>query len=94
MKPQEIKDLQKAISRFGGKVPLQLLLDENLAKMHTCPLCKGKGIEEKIEYDYMSHRNSPSYGTERRATVQCSLCEGIGKTEREYKPKMVQQGWE
>lgn len=94
MTPKDIKDLRVAINRFGGNQPLGQLLKQTLEDWHECPKCQGKGKVTVMEYDYMSHPESRTYGKVYETTKECDLCEGIGKTERQLKPKMVQQGWE
>lgn len=60
-------------------------------KIHRCPKCDGKGIlrecvnvAEGWEFTYRwEHRE-----------VECDLCNGEGFTENEFRPRMVQDGWE
>lgn len=94
MTPQDIKDLRSAIHKFGGNKPLNTLLKETLEAWHECPKCQGTGVFVFKEQDYMSHPESPSYGRVYETIRDCDLCDGVGRTERQMKPKMVQQGWE
>lgn len=60
-------------------------------RIHKCPKCNGTWKVEK-------RRNKAQYWEccddwEYYFTT-CDLCNGDGYTEHEYKPKMVQDGWE
>lgn len=60
-------------------------------KIHKCPKCGGTGKVTK-------RRNKAQYWECCDNWVEyeeiCSLCNGEGYTEHEYKPRMIQDGWE
>lgn len=60
-------------------------------KIHKCPKCGGRGkveVRKNIAQYWECCDNYKYYDAE------CDLCHGEGYTEHEYKPKMVQDGWE
>lgn len=59
-------------------------------KVYKCPKCNGIGYTTVKNNNY-SWRTSPS---NMYKDVICDLCGGDGYTEHEYKPKMIQNGWE
>lgn len=64
-------------------------------KIYKCPKCKGLGyvVEEYNAYP----RGMPDSGSVYEAgyrNIKCDLCDGDGYTEHEYKPKIIQNGWE
>lgn len=77
---------------YGGNKTLDELVDEVQGnKIHKCPKCNGSGnVTQRVNraqyweccarYEYETH--------------PCDLCNGEGYTEHEYKPKMIQDGWE
>lgn len=60
-------------------------------KIHKCPKCDGRGriTARRNKAQYWECCDDWEY-----YTVDCDLCQGEGYTEHEYKPKMVQEGWE
>lgn len=88
-----IKDL---ISTYGANATLEeVLVKVQGNKIYKCPKCNGRGYET-VEYNkYPSGLPDsgwvydPGY-----KNVTCDLCKGEGYTAHEYKPKMVQDGWE
>lgn len=64
-------------------------------KKYKCPNCKGKGYTVQ---EYNAYPNGlPDSGWVYKPgykNVPCDLCHGVGYTENQYKPKMVQDGWE
>lgn len=64
-------------------------------KKYECPNCKGKGYTVEKYNAYPS--GLPDSGWVYKAgyrNIPCDLCHSIGYTEKQYKPKMVQEGWE
>jgi len=93
MKIREIKEL---ISSYGGEKTLNELLEAELSKTpYLCPKCNGEGYN-KVGYNAYPKGLPDSGFVEnwKYKNVECDLCKGKGYTEREYKPKMVQEGWE
>lgn len=64
-------------------------------RTHKCPKCNGEG-HILVEYDaYPTGLPDSGWATDMKTKkVVCDLCGGNGYTVKEYKPKMVQQGWE
>lgn len=72
-------DIIRYRGKFGDYKPSELGVDA----VYICPKCEGKG-------KLYSRGNDG-----RDATVKtCDICKGAGYTEKLWKPKMVQQGWE
>ena len=60
-----------------------------------CPKCKGRGYVSKRYNAYPSGLPDSGWVDDWKKTdVECDLCKGHGWTEKEWKPKMVQDGWE
>lgn len=77
---------------YGEKTTLDDLVKRIQGnKIHRCPKCYGKGIFIKMinRAQYWECRDRYE-----ETKVTCDLCNGEGYTEKEYKPKMVQDGWE
>lgn len=77
---------------YGGETTLDdlvKLMQGN--KIHRCPKCGGSGtiIKRVNRAQYWECRDRYE-----ETKVTCDLCNGEGYTEKEYKPKMVQDGWE
>lgn len=60
-------------------------------RIHKCPKCNGTGrlTKRKNTAQYWECCDNWEY-----YDVQCDLCNGEGYTEHQYKPKMIQDGWE
>lgn len=71
--------IMQYLGRFGDKKPSEF----GFAKAYLCPECKGEGV--------LTNRSSDGRGD---YTYECRVCYGVGYTEQEKKPKMVQVGWE
>lgn len=77
---------------YGSETTLdQLVKRVQGNKIYECPKCHGEG---KI----LKRINTAQYWEccESWKTVECTcdLCNGEGYTEHEYKPRMIQDGWE
>lgn len=92
----KIKDIKNLISVYGGESTLNQILEKKLSqKPYKCPKCNGIGTNS-IRYNAYPSGLPDSGWVERweYKDVECDLCNGEGCTVKEYKPKMVQQGWE
>lgn len=67
------------IALFGDRKPSEF----GITQAYLCPNCKGVGFIYQQSSDGRSDSNSI-----------CKYCNGVGYTEKELKPKMVQSGWE
>lgn len=83
-------------TKYGSETTLAEAIE--MAKGNNkfrCPKCSGKGW---ISVKYNGYpRGLPDSGwvyEEKWKDVECDLCKGIGWTDHEYKPRMVQDGWE
>lgn len=93
MKINEVKGL---IEQYGEKATLgEILRKVQGNKIFKCPKCDGIGYVT-VEYNcYPSGLPDsgwvyqPGYKNKK-----CNLCKGEGYTSHEYKPKMIQDGWE
>lgn len=93
MKIREIKEL---IDKYSTDITLgQLLTKIQGNKIYECPKCKGRGF---ITIEYNGYPTGlPDSGYVYEAAYKdkkCNLCKGEGYTDHEYKPRMVQDGWE
>lgn len=79
------------MERYGENLTLGSLVKKIQGnKIYKCPKCKGTGRMEKKCWLY--DREGGASCTHKY--VDCDLCYGEGYTDCEYKPKMVQDGWE
>lgn len=64
-------------------------------KIYRCPKCNGSG---KVNVRYNAYPSGlPDSGWVedwKYKDIECDLCHGEGYTEHEYKPRMIQDGWE
>lgn len=77
---------------YGGKTTLDdlvKLMQGN--KIHRCPKCGGSGTIIKRVNRAQYWECCADYVEK---GVTCDLCNGEGYTEKIYKPRMVQDGWE
>ena len=77
---------------YGGKRTLDdlvKLIQGN--KIYECPKCGGRGVFTKRVNFAQYWECCENY---KEVEIPCDLCNGEGYTEKEYKPKMVQDGWE
>lgn len=92
----KINDIKNLIETYGGDTTLNEVMRRVAGnRIHKCPKCCGKGFEV-VEYNgYPSGLPDSGWVYEAKyKNVTCDLCKGEGYTEKEYKPKMVQMGWE
>ncbi|MEI5994799.1 hypothetical protein [Candidatus Enterococcus mansonii] len=93
MKAYEVK---KMMSDYSANATLKEIF-EDCGRPYKCPQCKGSGFyQKKIRVPYPS--GLPDSGwvpdTIEYKRTECELCDGHGWATKEYKPKMVQEGWE
>lgn len=89
MKINEAIDLSEA---YGANTTLGDLVKKIQGnKIYRCPKCGGSGTLYKSVNIAEYWECVPRYDTRK---VGCDLCHGEGYTEHEYKPKMIQDGWE
>lgn len=91
-----IRDIENLIYFYGGDTTLNQILESALEKTpYKCPKCEGKGTNS-VKYNAYP-KGLPDSGFVddwRYKDVKCDLCRGQGYTDREYKPKIIQRGWE
>lgn len=93
MKAYEVKMM---IRDYSANATLKEIF-EDFERPFQCPQCNGTGFyHKKIVVPYPS--GFPDSGwvpdsIEYKRT-ECNLCYGHGWSNKEYKPKMVQDGWE
>lgn len=75
---------------FGNNINCTKEIENLKDGLYQCPQCKGKGTIEKLS------QSSGGCGgwVQQYYTDTCPLCKGEGYTEKQYRPHMVQQGWE
>lgn len=92
---RELKHLQRV---YGDNMPLSFIVDKLLCgRIYECPNCNTTGKEMKeIRIPYPLGYPDSGWVPDRieHKQVDCSLCNGYGYNNKEYKPKMVQNGWE
>lgn len=94
-KCSEIYNLERLASRYGDRKISDIITELKGKNIHKCPKCKGRGYVTEKYNGYPS--GLPDSGWVYEAAyrdIKCDLCNGVGWTEHEYKPKMVQNGWE
>lgn len=84
----KIIDLENLIDEYGDKNIGSIIETMKGNKKYKCPDCKGTGTKKSVFrqgmlgwdtiYDYK----------------KCELCNGFGYTEYQFKPKLIQDGWE
>lgn len=81
---------------YGENTTLGDLVKKVQGKMiHKCPKCNGTGTVSVKYNAYPSGLPDSGWVEEwRYREVKCGLCNGEGYTEHQYKPKMIQDGWE
>lgn len=85
----QVKELKQC---YGGETTIdQMLAHIQGGKTHRCPKCDGAGY---IVETYNVAEPWECCETLKERKVTCDLCNGEGYTEHEYKPRMVQDGWE
>lgn len=92
MRVMKIKDVIELSERYGNNTTLaELARKIQGKKIHKCPKCGGSGtITKEVNVaEYWECCERLVY-----RTFECDLCKGEGYTEKEYKPRMVQDGWE
>ena len=91
-----INQVKSLIDQYGEQATLgEILRKVQGDKVFKCPKCDGKGFIE-VEYNgYPSGLPDSGFVYEPAFTIEnCDLCKGEGYTSHEYKPKMIQDGWE
>lgn len=64
-------------------------------RIYKCPKCNGKGVVSVRYNAYPSGLPDSGWVEDwKYKDVTCDLCHGEGYTSHEYKPKMIQDGWE
>lgn len=93
MKAFEAKDLE---NKFGSKTTLKDIF-ESFERPYRCPQCNGAGTYSKRTVKPYP-KGLPDSGWVPDEIIYvpttCELCDGHGWVDKEYKPKMVQDGWE
>lgn len=85
----KIHDIVTLCKQYGENTTLkQVLITMQGDKYYMCPKCKGKGEVEHLI------RGIHGYTNDKITFIKCDLCNGDGYTRKQYKPKMVQDGWE
>ena len=81
-------DIAQPIEKYGEKATLRDIHHKLTFGKYRCPKCNGTGsITEFIP-------GVCGYTPDEYKHIKCNLCYGKGYTHHEYKPKMVQAGWE
>lgn len=91
-----IIDIINLSNKYGGNTTLsQLIKIIQGNRIYKCPKCNGEGY---IEEEYNGYPEGlPDSGCVYKPAfrkISCDLCDGFGFTEKQYKPRMVQDGWE
>lgn len=93
MKICAIKNL---ISLYGKDTTLNdVLKNIQKNKIYKCPKCNGEGSIIVRYNAYPSGLPDSGFVEDwQYKNVECDLCHGEGYTDKEYIPKMIQDGWE
>lgn len=89
----QVKELKDC---YGGDTTIdQILAHIQGNKKYRCPKCEGAGYVAVPYNAYPEGLPDSGWATDwKYKKVTCDLCNGEGYTEHEYKPRMVQDGWE
>lgn len=93
----EIHEVIHLRDAYGGSTTLDELVSKFYKfkfkgnKVYKCPKCHGSGSFTKRVNRAQYWECCDDYED---VTYPCDLCNGEGYTEHEYKPKMIQDGWE
>lgn len=91
-----IQTIENAVSKYGN-----ISLDDYINKIkgdriHRCPKCLGRGYVLEAYNDYPSNLPDSFWVQHiRERKVMCSLCNGVGYTDKKYKEnrKVVIDGY-
>ena len=87
----KINDVISLCEIYGSNTTLGDLARKIKGKrIYKCPKCNGFGYITIKNNNYSWRTSSSNMYKDKK----CDLCNGEGYTEHEYKPKMVQDGWE
>lgn len=92
----KVREAIELMEKYGTETTLgEMVKIVQGNKIHKCSKCNGRGIVS-IRYNAYPSGMPDSGWVEdwKYKNVECDLCHGEGYTEHEYKPKMVQDGWE
>jgi DnaJ-class molecular chaperone len=85
----KIYDLEQLLIQHGDLSLTQIINKMKGNNQFKCPKCNGKGTVK-----ICVRRGEWGYSDDVIEDKDCDLCKGVGYTYKEYKPKMVQDGWE
>jgi hypothetical protein len=92
----EIQKLIQYRNVYGGEMTIDGLISKIKGdRIYQCPKCSGKGSTSVRCNAYPSGLPDSGWVDDwKYKDVQCDLCQGFGYNNKEYKPKMIQNGWE
>lgn len=93
MKAFEVKELE---NRYGSEATLKEIF-QSFERPFKCPQCNGTATYSKRTIEkYPSGFPDSGWVPDKVVYVPttCELCDGQGWVDKEYKPKMIQDGWE
>lgn len=84
------------MNRYGKDTTLGELVKKIQGnKIYKCPKCGGRGYISKRYNAYPPYLPDSGWVEDWKwKEIDCDLCKGEGYTEHEYKPRIVQDGWE
>jgi DNA-directed RNA polymerase subunit RPC12/RpoP len=88
--------INELIGQFGSDSKLIDVFNYIIGdRKFRCPKCKGRGFI-KVKYNcYPSGLPDSGFVYESAyKDIECDLCKAFGYTNKQMKPKMVQDGWE
>lgn len=92
---KQLQILHDVKALFGNNVNCDVEIAKLKSNLFECPNCHGSGIIYEKYNAYPS--GLPDSGWAERweyKEKECPLCKGEGYTRKEYRPHMVQKGWE
>ena len=95
-KYSDLAIIEKYAEKYGEDVTFKdLLALMKGPRQFRCPKCNGRGYVAKQYNAYPPGLPDSGWVDDWKLTdVECDLCGGQGWTDREWKPRMVQDGWE
>lgn len=80
--------IEELIKQYGPETALKDVLCFETTHKYICPKCIGRGeiFKEDTNLDWA--------GSHFEGYIECDLCKGEGYTNKKYKPKYIQDGYE
>ena len=89
----KVRDIESLIFKYGADTKLSDVLEKLKTNWpYECPQCHGEG-KVTIRVPHPNEHGGGDWGYITKEKT-CELCNGVGRTEVKYAPKMEQVGWQ